>query len=60
MTSIRSIMTPVLIASGCVLFLSFAIRSSFGVFQIPIAAELNWLRSEFSMAIAVQLSLIHI
>jgi MFS family permease len=54
MTSIRSIMTPVLIASGCVLFLSFAIRSSFGVFQIPIAAELNWLRSEFSLAIAVQ------
>lgn len=47
-------MTPVLIASAFILFLSFAIRSSFGVFQIPIAAELNWIRAEFSLAIALQ------
>tara|TARA_R110002049_G_scaffold44333_5_gene130060 strand:- start:107978 stop:109162 length:1185 start_codon:yes stop_codon:yes gene_type:complete len=33
---------------------SFAIRASFGVFQIPIAAEFAWLRSEFSLAIAIQ------
>ncbi|WP_415255871.1 MFS transporter [Sulfitobacter sp.] len=33
---------------------SFAIRASFGVFQIPIAAEFGWLRSEFSLAIAIQ------
>jgi len=32
----------------------FAIRASFGVFQIPIAEEFNWLRSEFSLAIAIQ------
>jgi MFS family permease len=32
----------------------FAIRASFGVFQIPIAAEFNWPRSEFSLAIAIQ------
>ena len=30
------------------------IRASFGVFQIPIAADLGWLRSEFSLAIAIQ------
>ena len=54
MNNMRSIFTPVLIASGFVLFLSFAIRASFGVFQIPIAAELNWFRSEFSLAIAIQ------
>ena len=54
MNNTRSIFTPVLIASGFVLFLSFAIRASFGVFQIPIAAELNWFRSEFSLAIAIQ------
>ena len=54
MNTTRSIFTPVLIASGFVLFLSFAIRASFGVFQIPIAAELNWFRSEFSLAIAIQ------
>ncbi|WP_425506390.1 MFS transporter [Sulfitobacter undariae] len=33
---------------------SFAIRASFGVFQIPIAEEFGWLRSEFSLAIAIQ------
>ena len=54
MHSLRTAMTPVLIASAFILFLSFAIRSSFGVFQIPIAAELNWLRAEFSLAIAFQ------
>jgi MFS family permease len=32
----------------------FAIRASFGVFQIPIATEFGWLRSEFSLAIAIQ------
>jgi len=32
----------------------FAIRASFGVFQIPIAEEFSWLRSEFSLAIAIQ------
>ena len=29
-------------------------RASFGVFQIPIAEEFGWLRSEFSLAIAIQ------
>lgn len=33
---------------------SFAVRASFGVFQIPIASEFGWLRSEFSLAIAIQ------
>ncbi len=49
-----SLITPVLIA-GCVIGLvSFAVRSSFGVFQIPIADEFGWARSEFSTAIAIQ------
>ena len=34
--------------------LSFAVRASFGVFQIPVAEEFGWLRTEFSMAIALQ------
>ncbi len=34
--------------------LGFSIRASFGVFQIPIATEFGWLRSDFSMAIAIQ------
>lgn len=54
MTPSRSVFTPILIASSIVLFLSFTIRASFGVFQIPIAADLGWLRSEFSLAIAIQ------
>jgi MFS family permease len=46
--------TPVLIAGCAIMLLSFAIRASFGVFQIPIAQDFGWLRSEFSMAIAIQ------
>ncbi len=45
---------PVLIAGSVILFAGFAIRASFGVFQIPIATEFGWLRSEFSFAIAIQ------
>ena len=49
-----SLFNPVLI-TGCVIILvSFAIRASFGVFQIPIAQEFNWPRAEFSLAIALQ------
>lgn len=46
--------TPVLIAGSIILMLGFAIRASFGVFQIPIAAEFGWLRADFSLAIAIQ------
>ncbi len=49
-----SIFTPVLIAGCVILLLNFAIRASFGVFQIPIAAEFNWARADFSLAIAIQ------
>jgi MFS family permease len=48
------LLTPVLIAGCVILMFSFAIRASFGVFQIPIAAEFGWLRADFSMAIAIQ------
>ncbi|WP_372840752.1 MFS transporter [Phaeovulum sp.] len=46
--------TPVLIGGSIILMLGFAIRASFGVFQIPIAAEFGWPRAEFSLAIAIQ------
>src|SRR6056297_56267 len=46
--------TPVLIAGCVIMLISFAIRASFGVFQIPIAEEFGWLRAEFSLAIAIQ------
>lgn len=49
-----SIFTPVLIAGCIIMLLSFAIRASFGVFQIPIAEEFGWLRADFSLAIAIQ------
>ncbi len=49
-----SIFTPVLIVGCLIIMVSFAVRASFGVFQIPIAAEFGWLRSEFSLAIAIQ------
>ncbi|MGV8985644.1 MAG: MFS transporter [Cypionkella sp.] len=49
-----SIFTPLLIAGSLVLLVNFAIRASFGVFQIPIAAEFGWPRADFSLAIAIQ------
>ena len=52
--SSRQVFTPILIAASLVLLISFAIRSSFGVFQIPIANDLGWFRTEFSLAIAIQ------
>ncbi|WP_390911499.1 MFS transporter [Pseudosulfitobacter sp. SM2401] len=48
------IMTPVLIVGCVIIMVSFAVRASFGVFQIPIAEEFGWLRAEFSLAIAIQ------
>ena len=49
-----ALFTPILIAGCVILMFNFAIRASFGVFQIPIAAEFGWARAEFSMAIAIQ------
>ncbi len=46
--------TPVLMVGCIIIMVSFAVRASFGVFQIPIAEEFGWLRSEFSLAIAIQ------
>ena len=48
------IFTPVLVAGCAIILVSFSIRASFGVFQIPIAEEFNWARTEFSLAIAIQ------
>ncbi|SDY34601.1 hypothetical protein SAMN05444004_101198 [Jannaschia faecimaris] len=48
------LLTPVLISGCIVLMIGFAIRASFGVFQLPIATEFGWARAEFSLAIAIQ------
>lgn len=54
MKSYTPLLNPVLIA-GCVIIMTgFAIRASFGMFQIPIATEFGWLRADFSLAIAIQ------
>ena len=45
---------PVLTAGSLILIVGFAIRASFGVFQIPIEEEFGWLRVDFSLAIAIQ------
>jgi len=52
--SASPLMTPVLIGGCIIIMIGFAIRASFGVFQIPIAEEFGWLRAEFSLAIAIQ------
>ena len=48
------LINPILLAGCLILMISFAIRASFGLFQIPIAEQFGWLRSEFSLAIAIQ------
>lgn len=48
------LLTPVLIVGCVIVMVGFAIRASFGIFQIPIAEEFGWLRAEFSLAIAIQ------
>ena len=48
------LVTPVLLAGCFIILVSFAVRASFGVFQIPIADEFGWVRTEFSLAIALQ------
>ena len=46
--------TPVMLIGCSIVLVGFAIRASFGVFQIPIQDEFDWPRSEFSLAIAIQ------
>lgn len=48
------LVTPVLIAGCLILLIGFSIRASFGLFQLPIATEFDWLRADFSFAIAIQ------
>lgn len=54
MSKSAPLFTPVLIVGCIIVMTGFAIRASFGVFQIPIAAEFGWARAEFSLAIAIQ------
>lgn len=54
MTQSARLMSPVLIAGCVIIMMGFAIRASFGVFQIPIADEFGWMRADFSLAIAIQ------
>ncbi|SFX10004.1 MFS transporter [Marinospirillum alkaliphilum] len=48
------LLNPILIAGCVILLISFGVRSSFGLFQLPIAEEFDWLRAEFSFALALQ------
>lgn len=50
----NNLITPVLMGGCAIILISFAVRSSFGLFQIPIAEEFGWRRAEFSLAIAIQ------
>lgn len=54
MQSHARLFTPILIGGSLILLINFALRASFGVFQIPIAQDFGWPRAEFSLAIAIQ------
>lgn len=49
-----SLFNPILLVGCGIIILSFGVRASFGVFQIPISQEFGWPRAEFSLAIAIQ------
>ena len=54
MSQTHRLITPILIMGSIILLINFAIRASFGIFQIPIASEFGWAREEFSLALAIQ------
>ena len=49
-----SLITPVLLAGSLIIIITFGIRGNFGIFQIPRENEFQWLRIEFSLALAIQ------
>lgn len=49
-----TLFNSVLVAGCIIILVSFSVRASFGLFQIPISEEFNWPREEFSFAIAIQ------
>ena len=53
-TKTPGLITPILLAGSAIILVSFAVRATFGVFQIPIAEEFGWARAEFSLALAIQ------
>ncbi len=48
------LITPILIMGSIILLINFAIRASFGAFQILIVSEFGWTREEFSLPLAIQ------
>ena len=53
-SAVKPILSPLLVAACTILLMSFAIRASFGLFQIPISESFGWPRADFSLAIAIQ------
>ena len=54
MESRSLLVTPVLLTRCLIINDSFGIRCSFGLFQITIAEDLNWLHTNFSLTLLVQ------
>jgi MFS family permease len=50
-----SLPVVIAIACGCLIgTLTFGVRSSFGIFQLPMLADLGWDRTTFGLALAIQ------
>ncbi|MEM6440026.1 MAG: MFS transporter [Pseudomonadota bacterium] len=47
------LVTPVLMAGALLLIISFGSRAAGGVFQIPVADAFGWMRTEYSIALAI-------
>ena len=50
-----SLALPLIIVAGCIIAMtSFGVRSTFGLFTLPVTAEFGWGREVYGLALAIQ------
>ncbi len=53
--SAASVALPIIIVAGCFIAMaSFGVRSTFGLFTLPVTAEFGWGRETYGLALAIQ------
>jgi len=53
--SVAATALPVIIIAGCIIAMtSFGVRSTFGLFTLPVTVEFGWGRETYGLALAVQ------
>jgi len=53
--SVTAVALPAIIVAGCIIaMVSFGVRSTFGLFTLPVTAEFGWGREVYGLALAIQ------